>query len=221
MACILESAEIKKLWPVFNSSQKRREDVYGIFTYTDQNGYTRLAIEKNKQPLKPVYRFHNLVDGHAILRRLISEYSLCPKLCSLQNGIIECTGLSEKTCMGACEKKEIPESYNERVQQAIHSLTTQPSLVIVEDGHNPFEQACILVWNGKFYGMGSVPNDKDPADIMVLKDFIKPFKESSFTHNLVHNYASRFPYKVKPLSNEIILEPPVKLEAFGIQGSIF
>ena len=221
MACILESAEIKKLWPVFNSSQKRREDVYGIFTYTDQNGYTRLAIEKNKQPLKPVYRFHNLVDGHAILRRLINEYSLCPKLCSLQNGIIECTGLSEKTCMGACEKKEIPDRYNERVQQAIHSLTTQPSFVIVEDGHNPFEQACILVWNGKFYGMGSVPNDKDPADIMVLKDFIKPFKESSFTHNLVHNYASRFPYKVKPVSNEIILEPPVKLEAFGIQGSIF
>ena len=123
--------------------------------------------------------------------------------------------------MGACEKKEIPDRYNERVQQAIHSLTTQPSFVIVEDGHNPFEQACILVWNGKFYGMGSVPNDKDPADIMVLKDFIKPFKESSFTHNLVHNYASRFPLKVKPVSNEIILEPPVKLEAFCIQGSIF
>src|SRR5262249_30467099 len=30
MACILESAEIKKRWPIFNHSQKRWEDVYGI-----------------------------------------------------------------------------------------------------------------------------------------------------------------------------------------------
>ena len=39
MACILESSEIKRLWPVFNYSQKRWEDEFGIFTYEDQNGY--------------------------------------------------------------------------------------------------------------------------------------------------------------------------------------
>lgn len=31
MAAILESTEIKKLWPIFNTSQKRAEEVYGIF----------------------------------------------------------------------------------------------------------------------------------------------------------------------------------------------
>ena len=69
MACILESTEIKKMWPVFNYSQKRWEDVYGIFLYEDQRGYFRLAIEKNKKQLKPVYRFHYLVDGHAVMRK--------------------------------------------------------------------------------------------------------------------------------------------------------
>ena len=49
MACILESTEIKKIWPIFNHSQKRWEDIYGIFMYEDQNGYQRLAIEKNRK----------------------------------------------------------------------------------------------------------------------------------------------------------------------------
>ncbi len=223
MACILESAEIKKLWPVFNLSQKRREDVYGFFSYTDQNGYIRLAIEKNKQHLKPIYRFHYLAEGQAIMRRLTKEFELCYKLCSLQKGNQVCAGLTDKTCCGACEKKENPKDYNERVQRAIHSLTVQPSFVIVEDSCNPFEQACVLVWDGKFYGMGSVPNDKDPVDMMVLKDFIKPLKESSFTHNLVLNYASRFPAKVKILNPGSILKPdqlPLQ-ETFNIQTSIF
>ena len=84
MAHILESTEIKKLWPVFNYSQKNAEDIYGIFLYEDQNGYLRLAIEKNKKHLKPVYTFHYLTDGHSILRKLIREFQLCPKLCFMQ-----------------------------------------------------------------------------------------------------------------------------------------
>ncbi len=84
MACILESTEIKKWWPVFNNSQKRWEDVYGIFAYEDQRGYLRLAIEKNRSRLQPIYSFHYLVDGHTLLRRIMREYQLCPKLCFMQ-----------------------------------------------------------------------------------------------------------------------------------------
>ena len=34
MASILESTEIKKLWPIFNTSQKRKEEVFGFFVHT-------------------------------------------------------------------------------------------------------------------------------------------------------------------------------------------
>ena len=74
MAHILESAEIKRLWPIFNYSQKNGENVYGIFSYEDQNGYLRLAIEKNRQQLKPHYTFHYLADGHSILRKLPGSF---------------------------------------------------------------------------------------------------------------------------------------------------
>ena len=69
MAHILESTEIKKLWPAFNYSQKKPESVYGIYMYEDQNGYYRLAIEKNKKQLKPVHTFHYLADGHSVLTK--------------------------------------------------------------------------------------------------------------------------------------------------------
>ncbi len=202
MAALLESTEIKKLWPVFNSSQKRWEDVYGIFTYEDQNGYMRLAIEKNKKHLQPVYSFHYLVDGHAILRKLVREFGLCPKFCFLRKDAEAC----DDTCHGACEKKETTTVYNNRVSDAIASLQNNPSFAIVDKGLTIAEQSCILVLNGKFYGMGYLPADSQLYDTDSLKDFIQPYRENSFTRNTVLAYAARFPNKIKWLS-DVTLNP--------------
>jgi DNA polymerase III subunit epsilon len=196
MACILESTEIKKLWPVFNYSQKRWEDVYGIFSFEDQNGFLRLAIEKNKKRLNPVYNFHYLVDGHAILRKVMREFQLCPKLCFMQSDSIPCEGIAEKYCEGACEHKESMTEYNKRVQQAIESLKSQPSFAIVEKGLRGDDQSCILVWEGRFYGMGYIPADAQITEPGALKDLMTPYKENSFIRNLVNGYAARFPTKV-------------------------
>lgn len=205
MACILESTEIRKLWPVFNSSQKRWEDTYGIFSYEDQNGYQRLAIEKNKKRLSPVCTFHYLTDGHAILRKAIREFELCPKLCFLQTGSSLCEGIREKYCYGACDHKESPVTYNLRVEKAIHSLNQQPSFAIIENGLNAEENSCVLVLNGKFYGMGYIPADTQLSELEDIKSILTPYKENLFIKNLVSGYAARFPNKVK------MLEPALNL----------
>src|SRR5690606_33357941 len=70
MAFILESIEIKKLWPGQNRSQKRFEPVYGLYSFTDSRGYTRLCIEKRKRQLRPIYTFSLLAEGYSLLRRL-------------------------------------------------------------------------------------------------------------------------------------------------------
>ena len=201
MAHILESTEIKKLWPIFNSSQKRWEDVYGIFSYTDQKGFLRLAIEKNRTGLTPIYSFHYLVDGHAIMRKLVREFHLCPKLCFIQNDDQPCDGVQEGYCYGACDHKESMEDYNIRVQQAIDSLRTSPSFAILERGLNGSDQSCVLVWQGKFYGMGYIPSDIQITEPEQIKDYITPYRENSFIRNLVNGYAARFPNKVKTLSS--------------------
>lgn len=196
MACILESNEIKQHWPVFNYSQKRREDVFGIFMYEDQNGYYRLAIEKNKQQLEPVFTFQFLVEGHTILRKLIRKFNLCPKLCFMQSGTVPCSGIAQGTCYGACEQKENPAGYNNRVQQAITSLKEQPSYAIIDKGLQRDEQSCILVMNGKFYGMGYIPADVQTSTPDVIKDFIQPLKENNFIRNLLLGYKAKYPSRI-------------------------
>ncbi len=196
MACILESTEIKKRWPVFNSSQKRWEDVYGIYLYEDQNGYLRLVIDKNRKRLNPVYTFHYLVDGQAIIRKLIKEFKLCPKLCFLQKDAGKCEGIQEGSCAGACEQLESPASYNSRIEKACASLRYQPSFAIVDKGLNGEDQSCILVLEGNFYGMGYIPPDVPISDIELVKDHLTTYRENNFIRNLVNGYAARFPDKV-------------------------
>lgn len=196
MSCILESTEIKKRWPIFNSSQKRWEDVYGIFTYEDQNGYQRLAIDKNRKRLHPVYTFHYLVDGHAIIRKLIKDFNLCPKLCFIQKDSAKCEGIIEEYCFGGCEQLEDAKVYNQRVKKACDTLRSQPSFAIIDKGVNGDDQSCILVQEGSFYGMGYIPADAPITNLDSLKDYLTTYKENSFIRNLVNGYAARFPAKV-------------------------
>lgn len=206
MAHILESSEIKKLWPAYNYSQKRWEDVYGLFSFEDQNGYQRIAIEKNKKLLNPVYTFHYIVDGHAIIRRLINDFNLCPKLCFMQKGNGKCENLKDETCFGACEKAEDPKHYNKRVKKALASLTNQSSYIIADDGLNEEEKSIILVENGSFKGMGYISTDIQIAGIDAVKDYIKLYRENNFIRNMVQGYAARFPSKVIILENEPVSE---------------
>ncbi len=196
MACILESAEIKKRWPVFNSSQKRWEDVYGIFMFEDQNGYLRLAIDKNRKRLNPVFTFHYLVDGHTIIRKLVKDFQLCPKLCFLQKDDIRCDGISEGYCVGACEQEEETASYNERVMNACNSLRSQPSFAIIDKGLGGDDRSCILVIDGAFYGMGYIPIDVSISNPEEIKNYVTQYKENSYIRNLINGYVARFPGKV-------------------------
>jgi len=211
MACILESSEIKRLWPMFNYSQKRWEDVYGIYTYEDQNGYLRLAIEKNKKQLIPIHSFHYLVDGHSILRKLIAEFNLCPKLCFMQTGNAPCTS----GCKGACEQKEDPNEYNHRVNEAIESLRDRPSYAILDKGINGNDHSCILVLNGQLYGMGYIPDDVQITETQALKEYLQPYKENSFIRNIINGYAARHPSKLRVFGSTPI---PESTESFHQQA---
>lgn len=190
MAFILESIEIRRLWPIYNNAQKRIESKYGFYMFEDQQGYQRLAIEKRRKYTTPVFSFNMLTEGHQRLRELVREFKLCPKLCFLQTSQDTCTGVTEKTCKGACEKKEKPAKYNLRVQAAVaHLLSEQPSFMIVDAGREATEQSCILMEKGKFYGMGYVPRDVPVSETEALKDWLTQYPENEFILNLLRQYA--------------------------------
>ena len=202
MAFILESVEIKKLWPEQNRSQKRFEQAYGLYSYKDNKGYIRLFIEKKKKNLKALLTFNLITDAYNQLKKIVNDFELCPKLCFLQSAKIECQSFLEKKCLGACEQKESAEDYNARVNKCISHLENGlPSFALVDDGLTEQEQSCILVEKGKFYGMGYLPSDTNIAEIDDLKNYLTTYSENDYIRGMIYQYAERHPYKKVGLLN--------------------
>ncbi len=200
MAFILESIEIKKLWPEQNRSQKRFEQSYGLYDFEDRNGYLRLCIEKKKKNIRALYTFNLLTEGHTLLRKLVHQFDLCPKLCFLQAGSISCLLLPENKCKGACEQKESLKDYNTRVEACIKYLNHElPSFALVDYGLKQEEQSCILIEKGRFFGMGYLPSDINIQTTDDLKTYLTPHAENDYIRGLVFQHVTRYPHKKIPL----------------------
>ena len=197
MAFILEATEIKRLWPENNRALKRFEQAYGLFLYEDQRGYQRLLIDKKRKGSTPIYSFNQIFEGHSLLRQLMEEFELCPKLCFIQRNQDECLGNENKPCKGACKGTESRALYNIRVQQAIARLKSNlPSFVLLDDGRTDEEHSVILMEQGHLHGMGYIMKSNPVNDINALKSVLQPYPSNDYIRNLVHNYAIRYPERL-------------------------
>ena len=196
MAFLLECVEIKRLWPVYNRSLKRFEPSYGMYVYEDRNGYSRLIVEKRKKHLQPIYTFSLLLEGQNLLRKLVREYNLCPRLCFIQKGDDRCEGIQEGYCKGACEHQEPPERYNARVEEAISALLQSlPSFTLMDRGRHAEEKSCILIEKGRLYGMGYLPADTVIYDATDLKAYLTRYPENDYMRGLIYAHAEQWPTK--------------------------
>ena len=201
MAFILEAAEIKRLWPENNRALKRFEQKYSLFSFEDQNGYIRLGIDKYKKQGPAIYSFNNILDGHNLLKNLVTRYTLCEKLCFIQTNRAICTGHAEGKCLGACAGKEAPEVYNARVQEAISELgALLPSFAMIDNGRTEDEQSCLWIENGRFVGMGYISSYTDLQNLEEVKSTLKPFPSNDYILNLILGYAESNPEKKRNIS---------------------
>jgi DNA polymerase-3 subunit epsilon len=198
MAFLLECVEIRRLWPVYNHSLKRFEQTYGLYVYEDQAGYLRLTIEKKKQNLHAYYSFNGLAEGWQVLRKLVRQFALCPKLCFVEKGNETCSGIRDNTCRGACEQRENASTYNLRLQEALRSLEEiLPSFLIRDRGRHSLEESCILIENGSFYGMGYLDKELQISDLDTLKEQLTAYPGNDYMRGMVYAYAEKWPEKKK------------------------
>lgn len=196
MAFILEASEIKRLWPDNNRALKRHDQKYGLYVFEDQNGYMRLGIDKYRKQVAALYSFNTLLDGHNLLRLLIKEHVLCEKLCYIQKNRLACTGHDEGRCSGACLGKESAASYNVRVKYAIAYLKSiLPTFAMIDKGRTDGEHSCLLVEQGKFYGMGYISADTDVQQTTMLKSALQPYASDDYILHLIMNHVEQFPDK--------------------------
>ncbi|WP_158798148.1 exonuclease domain-containing protein [Pedobacter sp. L105] len=196
MALILEAAEIQKHWPENNRALKRFEQKYALYSFEDQNGYMRLGIDKYKRNAKALYTFNSILAGQSMLRGMITEHTLCEKLCFIQKNRSACTAYETENCHGACLGLEHPYSYNTRVKAAIaHLKSSLPSFALIDTGRNEEEHSCLWIEEGKFLGMGYIPFDSDITDMENLKLCIEPYPSNEYVLNMVLDYAEINPDK--------------------------
>ncbi len=189
MAHILESTEIRRLWPVHNRSQRGYLPKYGLFVYEDRQGYKRFAIEKNKHCYKPIYTFNSIIEGHNRIRTLIEEFELCPRLCNLAKA--DCVPDAVTQSCGCTHEAE---HYNGRVAEAVVWMERHlPSFVYIDKGTRMGEQSCILIKKGNFYGMGYIEDDQDLGDITALEQKLEPYQDNDYIRNLVYKHAATYP----------------------------
>jgi DNA polymerase III subunit epsilon len=160
IALLHESAEIKRLQPRINRALRKRDFNAAIFTYTDQRGYRCLAIgkktAKNAAQLQSIADYPKLDHAKAHLMSLVRQFELCHKLANLDFHEHACFHYGLKQCRGACVSEESPESYNERVAEALRVLDKrlQGSFILLEPGRTPDELGYIIVEDGKYLGFG-------------------------------------------------------------------
>ena len=196
MAFILEATEIKRLWPENNRALKRHEQKYGLYVFDDQKGYMRLMVDKYKKQASALYSFNTQLEGYDLLRLLIKEHLLCEKLCFIQKNRIACTGHEEGRCSGACVGKESAAAYNVRVKYAIEYLKTiLPTFVVMGEGRNEDEKSCLLVEQGKFYGMGYISPHTDVEGAEMLKSVLQPYPSDDYILNLIISHVQQFPQR--------------------------
>lgn len=185
-ALVLESTEIKRLWPKFNYSQKQAETRFGLYTFTDNVGYQRLAIDKKRNHLPALYRFNMLKEGMVMLRKISLQFNLNPYLCFLEKENVN--------------ENEEPENHNAKINAAINALNEQlPTYAVIEKTKEE-KTFCLLIERGCFFGMGYIENEF-PDELNVLKDKLEPYSDNDFIRNNIFRYAEMNPTKVISFRN--------------------
>ncbi len=189
IALILESQEIRKLWPRYNLAQKYKVEEWGIYDYEDQKGYHRFAVNLVSKNSKPLIAFATKGDAWNFLWEKVRASDLCPRLSGLQMAKGPCYAHQSGTCKGACEGKEGVKKYNERVLEAIESFYEEGKTVaIIGKGRSTEEKSLVLIEKGNYLGFGFFNRDVALQDFESAKDHIKISKDNRVVQNLVNSY---------------------------------
>ncbi|MDF0717096.1 exonuclease domain-containing protein [Muricauda sp. 334s03] len=190
VALLMESAEIKRLFPPYNRAQKRTGRQYAIFAYEDRNGIMHLAYNSIKGAPSPLKVFHNQTECRAYLEEVCKNFSLCPKYCHLQQTNAACSHHVINTCEGICRGQEEVDDYNHKVEEAIAHMKMLSSKVriIKEKGRDDRENAVVLIEDGIYKGFGFINTDMEISTLEDIEAFITRHKHTVETESILNQY---------------------------------
>jgi DNA polymerase-3 subunit epsilon len=154
IAFLLESAEIKKHYPLYNRAQKRSKETIGLTYYANKKGIIQLVYNASKMIQTPIAKFYSERDARSYLDKLIIDFQLCPKHCAIERGGKgSCFSYAIKKCKGVCCQREHVDQYNARVMMAIKTIQGDfKNETLILKGRKPREKGVVFIKNGKYIG---------------------------------------------------------------------
>jgi DNA polymerase-3 subunit epsilon len=189
IALILESQEIRRLWPKYNLSQKVRVEEWGIFNYEDRNGYQRFSVNLVARGAQPLARFGTKGQAWNFLWEKVRGHDLCPKLSGLQISKGLCFNYQSGSCKGGCMGIESHDVYNARAEAAIAAFKGERETVaILGRGRHKHERSLVLVEKGDYVGYGFLDRNVAISDFQSAKNYVTKSVETRTVKNLISSY---------------------------------
>lgn len=189
VALILESQEIRSLWPKYNRAQKYRVEEWGIYDYEDRNGFHRFSANLVTRGSHPLIRFSTKGDAWNFLWQKVREFELCPKLSGLQVSKGLCFEYQTGGCKGACMGLETVKKYNRRAEAAIRSFCEKgSSAAIIGKGRHEHEHSLVLVEEGNYSGFGFFSRDVAIPDLESARTYVSKSIQTPTVQNLINSY---------------------------------
>jgi DNA polymerase-3 subunit epsilon len=204
VALLLESSEIKRLYPTFNRAQRRSNEGFGVFSYTDRSGIMHLAWNKLRFVTDPLAKFYNTTECRLFVERICEQFELCPKYCHLQSDVSTCFHYQIKKCKGICRDQELAETYNERVKGAILQIKGETNSCIIEEpGRHQDERSFVLIENGVYLGFGFIEKEKISNEMKDYREFLTLQQDNRDIQRILRSFMTKNQDKITyVLSNQ-------------------
>ncbi len=192
VALLKESEEIKRNRPPLNRALRKRKFNHALYSFTDNEGYLNLYLDKADGRKNAITTFNNKQSGKSFLFNAVEKFKLCQKLTGLYKSDSSCFNYNIEECNGACIQEEDPEVYNERVQQLIAKNSYEnKNMVIIDRGREVDERSAILIENGIFKGIGYYNLNYQINNKKVLESIITPMENNRDNKHIIQSYLRR------------------------------
>lgn len=188
VALLLESAEIKRIMPRYNHSQKRITETHALFEYTNQDNVMELRIGKIDKVDRPILNFYTRGQADRFLYDFVENNELCPRYTGLEKTKSGCFSSRIKLCRGVCCGQEEIDVYNQRVEKAILTLKSHSQeCIVVDHGRSGEENAIIHLSSSGYQGFGYVPNVDTIESFDGFLQYIVPKQDNSDAQRIIRN----------------------------------
>jgi DNA polymerase III subunit epsilon len=190
IALLKESDEIKRYKPLYNRAQRWSVFTYGLFAYTNSNGYTCFKIDKNTEKSGlPISCFKSMKEAREELHRQVQVNQLCQKLSGLYESAGACFYYALNDCKGACICEEDAEAYNERARNVFAAFTyDKNNFYIIDKGRNAEERSIVKIENGRFFGFGFFQVSISINNQSELDEFVKQYNDNRDVQRIIISY---------------------------------